>query len=72
MARYRKIDPRTWKDEKFRGLSSEEQLIVFYVLTAQSNRIGLFNFSPAMAAEDLDTLPQTFLKGFVEGFREIF
>jgi len=64
MARYRKIDPRTWKDEKFRALSSDEKLIAFYVLTAQSNRIGLFNFSPAMAAEDLETLLQTFLKGF--------
>ena len=60
MARYRKIDPRTWKDEKFRVLLSEEKLIAFYVITAQSNRIGLFNFSPAMAAEDLETFSKPF------------
>jgi hypothetical protein len=64
MARYRKIDPRIWKDEKFRVLSLEEKLIAFYVITAQSNRIGLFNFSPALAAEELGIFPQTFADGF--------
>ncbi len=62
--RYRKIDPRIWNDEKFRSFSREEKLIVLYVLTAQSNRIGLFKFSPALAAEDLGMPQQTFLKGF--------
>lgn len=64
MARYRKIDPRIWKDEGFRQFTLEEKAIAVYVFTAQSNRIGLFNFSPAMAAEDLETFPETFLKGF--------
>ena len=63
-ARYRKIDPRIWVDEGFRKLDSMEKLITFYLITSQSNRIGLFSFSPAKAAEDLETLPQTFLKGF--------
>lgn len=63
-SRYRKIDPRIWTDEKFRQLSGEEQRIALYILTAQSNRIGLFSFSPGKATEDLRTLPLTFRKGF--------
>src|SRR4029079_3621371 len=63
-ARYKKIDPRIWTDEKFRLLSGEEQRIALYILTAQSNRIGLFSFSPGKACEDLGTLPPTFRKGF--------
>jgi len=64
--RYRKIDPRIWKDEKFINLSEKEKLICIYCLTAQSNRIGIFNFSPAMAAEDLGISLQTFREGFVK------
>ena len=65
MARFRKIDPRIWKDERFIHLQPEEKLVALYCLTCtQSNRIGIFNFSPAMAAEDLGTLPPTFAKRF--------
>lgn len=66
MARkYRKIDPRIWGDERFVNLSNEEKLIALYCLTSpQCNRIGLFRFSVAAAAEDLGTLPQTFAKRF--------
>ena len=64
MARYRKIDPRMWGDERFVALRPEEKLIAVYVITAQSNRIGMFRFSPAMAAEQLGMLPQTFREGF--------
>lgn len=63
-ARYRKIDPRIWTDERFRLLKPEEQRIALYILTAQSNRIGLFTFSPGKACEDLGTLGVTFRKGF--------
>ena len=63
-SRYRKIDPRIWTDEKFRRLTAEEQRLALYILTAQSNRIGLFSFSPGKACEDLGTLPLTFRKGF--------
>jgi hypothetical protein len=51
--RYRKIDPRMWRDENIRKLDHIEKLIAIYAFTAQSNRIGIFNFSPALAAEDL-------------------
>jgi hypothetical protein len=63
-SRYRKIDPRIWTDERFRRLTAQEQRIALYILTAQSNRIGLFLFSPGKAVEDLGTLPPTFRKGF--------
>jgi hypothetical protein len=52
-ARYRKIDPGIWTDEKFRKLKAEEQRIAPYALTAQTNRIGLFTFSQGKACEDL-------------------
>lgn len=69
--RYRKIDPRTWKDEKFQKLSQIEKLICLYCLTAQSNRIGLFNFSPARACEELDISLETFREGFMEPFEKV-
>lgn len=65
MARYRKIDPRIWTDEKFRLLTPEQQRIALYILTAQANRIGLFSFSPGKACEDLRTSTQAFQKGFL-------
>lgn len=66
-AKYRKVDPRTWKDEAFRALSIEEKLIALYIITAQSNRIGLFYFSPAMACEDLGMadVPDTYAIRFL-------
>lgn len=62
--RYRKISPRVWNDTDFRRLNESEKLIAFYCLTAQCNRIGIFNFSCAKAAEDLETLPPTFDQRF--------
>ena len=64
MSRYRKFDPRFWKDEKIRQLSVEEKAVAAYCFTGQSNRVGLFNFSPGQAAEDLGVSPATFAKGF--------
>ena len=63
--KYRKVDPRIWKDEKFIALSERDKLIFIYCITAQVNRIGIFNFSPAMAAEDVGvTNTQTFRERF--------
>ena len=65
MARYRKIDPRIWRDEKFRRLSLEEKAVAMYVLTSsQMNRIGLFYFSALLAAEEMGMLPETFQERF--------
>ena len=65
MARYRKVDPRIWADEKFRSISSSEKLIALYTVTAQANRAGIFLFSPAKGAEDLEMSVETFTKGFL-------
>ena len=63
--KYRKVDPRIWGDEKFVCLTSDERLIALYCLTSsQVNRIGLFRFSLALAAEEMGTLPPTFAKRF--------
>jgi hypothetical protein len=64
MSKYRKIDPRIWRDERFAVLTADEKLVAIYCLTAQSNRCGLFVFSPAMAAEELGTSPHTFRERF--------
>ncbi len=53
MAKFRKIDPRIWNDEKFRTLGPDAKLLAMYCLTAQVNRVGIFRFSVALAAEDL-------------------
>lgn len=46
MSRYRKIDPRIWDDENFRGLSNDFKIAWLYILTGQStNQIGLFRLS---------------------------
>ncbi len=54
--------PRIWRDEKFIQLQPDDKLLALYVLTAQSNRIGLFRFSVGMAAEDLGFDTQTIEK----------
>lgn len=51
-AKFRKTDPRIWHDEKFRTLSTDEKLFALYCLTSsQTNRIGIFPLSIALAAE---------------------
>ncbi len=52
--KYRKIDPRIWRDEKFRKFNQQQKLLALYVLTAQSNRIGIFVFSLGQASEELE------------------
>jgi hypothetical protein len=63
--KYRKVDPRIWDDEKFVTLDEQDKLVTLHCLTSiQVNRIGIFRFSIAMAAEQLGTLPPTFHKRF--------
>lgn len=62
--RYRKLFPRLWRHPGFRALSEKAQLLTLYLLAGpQTNRIGLFHFSAATAAEDLDTTVETIKKG---------
>lgn len=68
MARYRKIDPRIWNDEKFRSLSHEAQRAFFFVLTHPSmTGLGAFRISRAGMAEELGLDP----KGFAIPFQEL-
>ena len=68
MARYRKIDPRIWNDEKFSSLSHEAQRMFFFVLTHPGmTSLGAFRMSRGGMAEELGLDP----KGFDEVFREL-
>lgn len=53
MAKFRKVDPRIWNDEGVQALPPLDKLVALYCLTGQCNRIGIFKFSIALAAEDL-------------------
>lgn len=72
MARkHRKVFMHTWNDERFRQLDPPGKLLALYILTGQSNRIGCFCFSPALASEHTGiplepspNVPETFRDGF--------
>lgn len=65
MPRYKKIYSLIWSDEDFCALGEGDKLIALYVLTSeQSNRIGIFRFSKAEAAEALSIGPETFAERF--------
>lgn len=53
MSRYRKVDPRIWNDEKFRGLSNNGKLVFFMLLThPHMTAIGAMRATaPGLAAE---------------------
>ena len=72
MARYRKIDPRMWGDEKFRSLSKPQpnaQTLWQYLLTGpHTNGLpGLYNVGLAALAENLEWS----LEGLSKRFREL-
>ena len=61
--RYRKLYVRLWKHPGFVRLSEGEKVLVFYLLTGpQTNRVGVYSFSIATAAEDLGSIPATLRK----------
>ena len=63
-AKYRKLMPKFWNDERIRELPQLGMLMAVYLLTGQSNRIGLFPFSKAMGAEALKMSPTAFERIF--------
>lgn len=72
LARYRKIDPRMWGDEKFRALSKPKpnaQTLWQYLLTGPHTNgcPGLYNVGPMALAESLGWE----LKDFMKVFREV-
>jgi len=70
MARFRKIDPRIWTDEQFRGFSHVEKLAWFYLLTGSDvNSVGLYRLSPERLAAEV-AIPQKRALTIVISFHE--
>lgn len=65
-AKFRKVDPRIWTDERFRLLSPADRLLAVYCLTCpQCNRIGFFHLSLGHASECLGYPCHTLAKSLV-------
>lgn len=65
-AKFRKVDPRIWTDERFRKLNPEERLLAVYCLTCpQANRIGFYHLSLGQASEATG-YPTDTLKGGIK------
>ena len=74
MSRYRKIEVRTWSDEKFRSLSPmapSGQALWFFLLTGPHTGPipGLFRAGKAAMAEELGWSTEAFDKAFQEAFK---
>ena len=62
MARYRKIYPCFWRDDKVLKLPDTAKLVALYCLCGpQTNRIGLYVLSPGLGAEDCAMEQKRFL-----------
>jgi hypothetical protein len=58
-AKFRKVDPRIWTDEKFRKLTAEGRLLALWMLSSSRvNRCGIVLWSPGLASEETG-IPQT-------------
>lgn len=67
MARYRKIDPRIWNDEKFASLSHEGQRAFLFILTHQSmTSLGAFRATKEGIEAELGIDPKGLAKPFQE------
>ena len=67
MARYRKIDPRIWNDEKFRALSDHGKLAFVFLLThPHMTSLGAMRATLAGLAEELGWEPEAFREAFLE------
>lgn len=67
MARYRKIDPRIWNDEKFRALSDHGKLAFVFLLThPHMTSLGAMRATLAGLAEELGWEPEDFREAFRE------
>lgn len=52
-AKYRKIDPRIWTDEKFTRLDRDGKLVALWLLSStRVNRCGVVQWSPALCSEE--------------------
>lgn len=72
MARYRKIDPRIWNDEKFTSLSVYARMMFLFVLTHPNMTfIGAFRASKAGLSQELAST-QGSSEGITEGLAEAY
>ncbi len=54
MARYRKVDPKIWNDEKFRALSDDGKLAFFMLLThPHMTAVGAMRAMPSGMASEM-------------------
>jgi hypothetical protein len=61
--RYRTLYVRIWREPRFRALSDAYKAATLYLLTGpQTNRMGCYVLSPALAAEDLNVTLPAFMK----------
>jgi len=73
MARYRKIDPRIWNDEKFRLLTDDGKLSFLYLLThPHLTAIGAMRASVDGLSKELGWPMKRFAKPFAELLRNGF
>lgn len=71
MARYRKIDPRIWNDEKFRCLSDSGKLAFLFLLThPHMTALGAMRATIAGLAEELGWDTEAFRKAFGEALQK--
>ncbi|RTL48875.1 MAG: hypothetical protein EKK46_15120 [Rhodocyclaceae bacterium] len=67
MARYRKIDPRIWNDEKFRAMSDNGKLAFLFLLThPHMTALGAMRATIAGLAEELGWGTEAFREAFAE------
>jgi hypothetical protein len=83
-AKFRKVDPRFWNDEKVRRLDSDGRLLALWLLTSSRvNRCGIVLWSPGLASEEtgiprnridtvLDTVCRTLPWKFDQGIGVVF
>lgn len=69
MARYRKIDPRIWNDEKFRAMSDNGKLLFFLLLThPHMTSLGAMRGTLAGLGAELGWSEKVFRQAFQEAF----
>jgi hypothetical protein len=71
MSRFRKIDPRIWNDEKFRGLSDHGKLAFLFVLThPHMTSLGAMRATIDGMISELGWTGKGYAKGFMEPFEK--
>jgi hypothetical protein len=71
MARYRKIAPRIWNDEKFRELSDQAKLIFLLLLThPHMTPLGVMRATPIGLAAEMGWSEKRFRRGVAQLLEE--